>query len=70
MSLICSASSMTDAFRNQALGIVTPWGQDSRSEAWFWEVSGKRKCSRLPPEYSPTHEVGNAPKKKNSTFAK
>ena len=28
-------------------------GQDSRSEAWFWEVSGKRKRSRLPPEYSP-----------------
>lgn len=35
-------------------------GQNLRSEAWFWEVSGKRKCSRLPPEYSPTHEVGNA----------
>ena len=43
-----------------ALGMVTPWGQDSRSEAWFWEVSGKPKRSRLPPEYSPTHEVGNA----------
>ena len=38
-----------------ALGIVTPWGQDPRSGAWFWEVSGKRKRSRLPPEYSPTH---------------
>ena len=25
-------------------------GQDSRSETWFWEVSGKRKRSRLPPE--------------------
>ncbi len=25
-----------------ALGIVTPWGQDPRSGAWFWEVSGKR----------------------------
>ena len=37
-----------------ALGIVPPWGRDSRSEAWFWEVSGKRKRSRLPPEYSPT----------------
>ena len=33
---------------------MTPWGQDSRSEAWFWEVSGKRQRSRLPPEYSPT----------------
>ena len=21
-----------------ALGIVTPWGQDPRSEAWFWEA--------------------------------
>lgn len=34
---------------------MTPWGQDPRSGAWFWEVSGKRKRSRLPPEYSPTH---------------
>ena len=24
-----------------ALGIVTPWGQDPRSGAWFWEVIWK-----------------------------
>ena len=36
---------------------MTPWGQDSRSEAWFWEVSGKCKRSRLPPEYSPTAHI-------------
>ena len=46
-----------------ALGIVTPWGQDSRSEAWFWEMSGKRERSRLPPEYSPTaHICAGTPK--------
>ncbi len=36
---------------------MTLWGQESRSEAWFWEVSGKRMRSRLPPEYSPTHTI-------------
>ena len=40
---------------------MTPWGQDPRSRAWFWEVSGKRKRSRLPPEYSPTHACGERP---------
>ena len=29
---------------------MTPWGQDSRSGAWFWEVSGKHKRRRLPPK--------------------
>ena len=38
------------SFSASALGIVTPWGRASRSEAWFWEVSDKRKRSRLPPE--------------------
>ncbi|PBC68303.1 carbamoyl-phosphate synthase L subunit-like protein [Fibrobacter sp. UWS1] len=41
-------------------------GQDSRSEAWFWEVSGKRKRSRLPPEYSPTaHICAGTPKRRS-----
>lgn len=44
-----------------ALRIVTPWGQNPRSGAWFWEVSGKRKRSRLPPEYSPPHASGERP---------
>ena len=29
---------------------MLPWGQDSRSGAWFWEVSGKHKRRRLPPK--------------------
>jgi hypothetical protein len=49
-----------------------PLGQDSRqscgavygSEAWFWEVSGKRKRSWLLPEYSPTRESGERPKRR------
>ena len=26
---------------DSALGIVTPWGQDSRSEAWLQELRGR-----------------------------
>ena len=44
---------------------MTPWGRDSRSEAWFWEVLGKHKRRRLPPEYSPTaHICAGTPKRK------
>ena len=55
--------SIEQSFPASALGIVTPWGQDSRSEAWLQEPLGRdagahgRPCNIARPT-----PVGNAQK--------
>ena len=47
-----------------ALGIVTPWGQDSRSEAWLQELRGRAAGAHgWPCNIARPTLVGNAHKK-------
>ena len=41
-----------------ALGIVTPWGGDSHSEAPLQERRGRTECARGALQYSPTRPFG------------
>ena len=51
-------------FLTSALGIVTPWGQDSRSEAWLQELRGRAAGAHgWPCNIARLTLVGNAHKK-------